>query len=148
MMALRAPGDCLSCIIALNGAKTPNISTSIRWNDLMNLRELCFHLRERRRMYLLDDRFSTAVAFVEGYNTALDGVPLSGFQEYVAQRVLHGRSSRHWAYLIASTKVPGIDDGTLRIDHIAPEWDGELTEMAIDLLEGFAAQTTGPAASA
>lgn len=77
----------------------------------MNLTDLCFHLRNRRRMYLPDDRFSTAVAFVEGYNTALDGIPLSGFQGYVAMRVLNRESSLHWSCLIASTKVPEMLDG-------------------------------------
>jgi hypothetical protein len=39
----------------------------------MNLSELCFHLRNRRGMYLPDGQFATAVAFIEGFNVALDG---------------------------------------------------------------------------
>lgn len=71
---------------------------------VVNLPDLCFHLRRRRRMYVLDDRFSTVVAFVEGYNVAFDGVPLSGFQDYVVARLLNRQTNLHWAYVIASTK--------------------------------------------
>lgn len=105
----------------------------------MDLRTLCFHLRNRRRMYLLDDRFSTAVAFVEGYNTALDGRPLSGFQEYVTTHVLNRESGLHWSYLIASTKLPAILEGSISIDQVPPELDIELTEGLIDLLESYQA---------
>lgn len=90
-------------------------------------------------MYLLDDRFSTAVAFVEGYNAAFDGAPLSGFRDYVAAQILNGESSLHWSYVIASTKVPAILGGDVRIDQIPAKFEIELTEMLVDLLEGFQA---------
>jgi hypothetical protein len=78
----------------------------------VNLVELCAHLRDRRRMYLLDDRFATAVAFVE---------------------------SLHWSYLVASTAVPEIVDTDQRIDLIPSEADPQLTDRMLDLLEEFAA---------
>ncbi len=59
-------------------------------------------------MYLLDDRFSTAVAFVEGFSAAHDENPLNGFQEWVCRRMVGGYSSRHWAYVLASAQVPGM----------------------------------------
>lgn len=88
-------------------------------------------------MYLLDDRYSTAVAFVEGYNAAFDGAPLSGFRDFVAGRLLNRESSLHWAYVIASTKVPTILGGDIGIDQIPAEFDIELTEMLVGLLEGY-----------
>jgi len=103
----------------------------------MNLRDVCFHLRNRRRMYLLDDRFSTAAAFVEGYNTAFDGVPLSDFQEYVAVRTTGRRSNIHWAYLIAATAMPEILVDGLGIDQIPADLEIPLTDKLVDLLEAY-----------
>lgn len=105
----------------------------------MNLRDLCFHLRNRRRMYLLDDRFSTAVAFVEGFNAACRGSPLQGFQEYVTKQILGDhQSSLHWSYIIASTVVPTILDGEMRIDQIPSELEIGLTGRMVDLIERYA----------
>jgi hypothetical protein len=99
----------------------------------MELRDLCFQLRSRRRMYVLDDRFSTVVAFVCGYDAALDGVPLRGFQDHVAKAVLGQQSNLHWSYIIASTRVPDV-----RIDQIPVDREGELTNELLDLLESYA----------
>lgn len=88
-------------------------------------------------MYLLDDRFATAVAFVEGYNAAFDGVPLAGFRDYVAHRVIGRGSAFHWSYLIASTKVPGLLEGEISLDRIPFDCDVGLTDMLVDLLERY-----------
>src|SRR5690349_17020097 len=105
----------------------------------MNLRELCFHLRNRRRMYLLDDRFGTAVAFVDGYNCALDGVPLSGFQEYVAARTGFPGSGVHWSYLIAAASMPEIFDKGVGLGQVPLELGIPLTDRLVDLLEAYQA---------
>ncbi|MCM1975253.1 MULTISPECIES: hypothetical protein [unclassified Streptomyces] len=89
-------------------------------------------------MYLLDDRFSTAVAFVEGFDAARDGDPLNGFQEWVCKRILGGNSPRHWAYVLASSHVPGMGDGQASIDRIPRESEAGLIEAMLDLLEEFA----------
>ncbi|WP_157851713.1 hypothetical protein [Streptomyces monomycini] len=94
-------------------------------------------------MYLLDDRFSTAVAFVEGFSAAHDGYPLSGFQEWVCTRIIGGRSSRHWAHVLASTQVPEMVDGQMSIDRIPRELEGGLTEVMLDLLEDFSNRPMG-----
>ena len=107
----------------------------------MNLRELCFHLRNRRRMYLFDDRYGTAVGFVEGFNSAFDGVPLSGFQEYVATRTGHPGSGVHWSYLIASTSVPGILDAGPDLGQVPVELGVSLTDELVDLLEAYQADS-------
>lgn len=88
-------------------------------------------------MYLMDDRFSTMVAFIEGFCTALGGSPLSGFQDWVCGRILGGRSSIHWAYVIASTRVPEILDGNMPIDRIPREVEADLADLALDLVEEF-----------
>ncbi|KAA6212670.1 hypothetical protein CP973_25280 [Streptomyces albofaciens JCM 4342] len=88
-------------------------------------------------MYLLDDRFSTAVAFVEGFSAAHDENPLNGFQEWVCRRMVGGYSSRHWAYVLASAQVPGMADGNMSIDRIPHELENGLIEMMLDLLEEF-----------
>ena len=105
----------------------------------MNLRELCFHLRNRRRMYLFDDRYGTAVGFVEGFNSAFDGVPLSGFQEYVSARTGCPGSAVHWSYLIASASVPEIFDQGFDLGRVPVELGISLTDELIDLLEAFQA---------
>lgn len=108
----------------------------------MGIEELCFHLRNRRRMYLMDDRFSTMVAFIEGFCTALGSSPLSGFQDWVCERILGGRSSIHWAYVIASTRVPDILDGNRPIDRIPREVEGDLADLTLDLVEEFTNRPT------
>ncbi|MCR3751468.1 hypothetical protein [Lentzea californiensis] len=108
----------------------------------MDLRELCFHLRHRRRMYLPDDRYGTAVAFVEGYNSALGAVPLSGFQEYVATRTGNAGSPVHWSYLIASTAVPDIFDEGAGIGQVPVESGISLTDTLVDLLEAYQADVS------
>ncbi|MEV6718625.1 hypothetical protein AB0M48_42045 [Lentzea sp. NPDC051208] len=103
----------------------------------MDLPELCFHLRNRRRIYLFDDRYGSAVGFVEGYNSAFGGVPLSGFQDYVATWVGRSSSAVHWSYLIASTSIPEFLDGTFDPNKVPAELGVLLTDKLIDLLEAF-----------
>lgn len=103
----------------------------------MNVPELCFRLRNRRRMYLLDDRYVTAVAFIDGFNAALDGVPLDGFDEWVSERILGRRSSSHWAYVVAAVRVPSVFDPQMGIGGIPSEFNLDLVEDAIHLIEEF-----------
>ncbi|MER6233452.1 hypothetical protein ABT169_30545 [Streptomyces sp. NPDC001616] len=77
------------------------------------------------------------VAFIEGFSAARDCNPLNGFQEWVCKRILGGYSSRHWAYVIASTQVPGMSDGQISIERIPSELEDGLIEVALDLLEEF-----------
>jgi len=88
-------------------------------------------------MYLPDDRFSTVVAFVEGYNAAFDGEPLSGFPEYVAKEVLGRHSSLHWSYIVASTRVSEIFDEGTGLDEIPAHLESDLTNTLLDLLESY-----------
>lgn len=105
----------------------------------MNLQELCAHLQKRRRMYLHDDRYSTAVSFVEGFNVALGGEPLQGFQQWIALRIRGGESSLHWAYLVASVRVPEILEGRLGLDQIPSDLDQPLVEDLLQLIRQYRA---------
>ncbi|MGW6448029.1 hypothetical protein [Lentzea sp. NPDC055074] len=101
----------------------------------MTLSELCFHLRHRRRMYLPDDRYETAVAFVAGFDAALEGVPLAGFQEYVAAETGQAGSPIAWAWLLVDETVPDVLDGG--IGQVPVELGVPLTDRMLDLLEAF-----------
>ncbi|MFE1754719.1 hypothetical protein [Streptomyces anandii] len=94
-------------------------------------------------MHLMHDRFSTMVAFIEGFCTAPRNSPLSGFRDWISIRILGRRSSLHWTYVIASTKVPGIPDGDRPVDFIPREVEGELADLTLDLVGEF---TNRPAA--
>jgi hypothetical protein len=88
-------------------------------------------------MYLLDDRYVTAVAFIEGFDAALDGVPLNGFNEWVSQRILGGSSPSRWPYVVAAVRVPSIYDPGMGIGRISSEFDLDLVEDTISLIEEF-----------
>lgn len=88
-------------------------------------------------MYLMDDRFVTAVAFVEGFNLACGGQMLDGFQDWACERLVNGRMSRHWSYVLIEKEVPsGLEEG-FSIDKIPHEMEVHLIEVMIDLLEEF-----------
>ena len=110
--------------------------------DRVNLKELCAHLQNRRRMYLHDDRYSTAVSFIEGFNVALDGEPLKGFQPWLAGRIRGGESILHWAYLVASVRTPEVLEGRLRLDQIPSDYDKVLVVDLLRLIEEFLALTS------
>ncbi|WP_433697314.1 hypothetical protein [Nocardiopsis sp. CA-288880] len=85
----------------------------------------------------MDDRFVTAVAFVEGFNLAFGGQMLDGFQAWVCERLATGRISRHWSYVLIEKEVPsGLEEG-FSIDQIPPGVEVHLIEVMIDLLEEF-----------
>jgi hypothetical protein len=103
----------------------------------MDLRELCFHLRHRRRMYVSDDRFLTVIAFVEGYNAALGGEPLSRFQTYVTDRVLGRYSNLHWSAIIASEELRTATESDSDLNSLPPETQLSLIHRLVGLLEEY-----------
>jgi hypothetical protein len=117
----------------------------------VDLAEICSHLSKRRRMYLPDERYSSAVAFMEGFNIALGGEPLKGFQEWVSTRIRGGRSSLHWSIIVASVRVPEVLEGGMRLDQVPNDLDGLLTDDLLRMLGDFigssnlAAETAGSA---
>jgi hypothetical protein len=88
-------------------------------------------------MYLPDGRYSTAVAFIEGFNLALSGEPLRGFQPWLANRIRGGNSTMHWAYIIASTHIPEVLEGRLRLDQIPSDQDKCLIDILLQLIDEF-----------
>ncbi|MFF4876264.1 hypothetical protein [Micromonospora sp. NPDC000668] len=103
----------------------------------MDVPELLFHLTRRRRMYLLDDRYLTAVAFVEGFNQALDRRPLNGFQEWLCRRVLGYGTGAHWSYVIDSSEVPGLPPGAVNLNDLGPETQLRLIDRMLALIGEF-----------
>lgn len=110
-----------------------------RWE--MDLGQPCFHLRHRRRMYVFDDRYLTVVGLVEGYNTALDGRPLSGFQTHVAERIPGQHSGLHWSAIVASAESRTAPGNGMDINDLPQELQFSLIRRLIDLLEEYAAQS-------
>jgi len=106
-------------------------------DERVTLDDLCFHLRKRREMYLPDGRYVTAVAFIEGFNTALDGAPLLGFQAWLADRIRGEKSGVHWAYIVASIRVPAFLEGRMRLDQIPPGQNEPLIDELVELIEEF-----------
>lgn len=53
-------------------------------------------------MFLLDDRFLTVVAFVQGCDSATGERLLQGFNDWVANRIGSGESSLYWSSQIAN----------------------------------------------
>lgn len=88
-------------------------------------------------MYVLDDLYSSSVAFVEGFNQAHDGRPLEGFGTWVSLRVLGRRSGIHWAYVIASMRVPGILASEAALGEIPRADNIPLIEAMLGYLEEY-----------
>lgn len=138
-----ATGTSLPCTTAGSGRitleiKPPNSPNNQprRWNE-MNLSEICFHLKNRRRMYVFDDRYLTSVAFVTGFDQAHDGSPLSGFQTFVIDRLFGGKaSSLHWAFIIARCEFSSDldENGDLNINDLPHEAQLVLIDRMVDLL--------------
>lgn len=95
----------------------------------MDLAEACFHMRHRRRMYVMDDRFESVIAFIHGLSAATDGRLLEGFNEWAAERVLGHRTSHgYWSFVRERD-----GRGELLDDDVA-------VELLLDLLEEFSAR--------
>jgi hypothetical protein len=103
----------------------------------MDLAEVCLNLSKRRRMYLPDERYSSAVSFIEGFNIALDGEPLKGFQKWVSVRIRGGHSSLHWSIIVASVRMPEVLEGKIRLDQVPAGLDGLLTNDLLQMVGEF-----------
>ena len=76
---------------------------------LTNFRALFAGLRSHRRMYLMDDRYMTVVAFVEGCDAATERRLLTGFNDWVSTRILgFAGSGFHWSTIVASKRAPAL----------------------------------------
>jgi len=98
-------------------------------------------------MYVLDDRYVTVVAFIEGFNLAHDGALLKGFQEWVCERILGGQSGRHWAPIVAAAKYPPIVEEGLSISQIPQDLESCIIDTLLDLLEEFSEQSRNSVSS-
>ena len=103
---------------------------SSRQNVEMTLEELVFHMRERRRMYVFDDRFVTMVAFIEGVNCAAPPGQrlLDGFEAWLAD----GYSPLCWAAQIIESL------GMTSMHSLTPDQEQAACAEALNLIEQFA----------
>lgn len=104
----------------------------------MDFRQLFSDLGKRRRMFLLDDRYMTLVAFVEGCNAATDWQLLDGFNGWVATQVLGTESSLHWSTVIAAKSDPQLLVEP-RTRPISPELESVASDDLLGLLDSFLA---------
>ncbi|MGA4726327.1 hypothetical protein ACPB67_02815 [Micromonospora taraxaci] len=104
----------------------------------MNVADLLFHLTHRRRMYVLDDRYLTAVAFVVGFDSALDGRPFEGFHGWVCQRVLGRHSVLAWPYVIAYLEVPETLSGPCDLNGLDSDTQLRMIDQMLALIREFA----------
>ena len=93
----------------------------------MDLKEACFHLRNRRGMYLPDDRYASVVSFLTGLSCAPTGDPLRGFNEWVAVRILGRKSPRVWWSVVYEATSPD-----------SPSRESDAVTLLLDMLEAFA----------
>jgi hypothetical protein len=92
-------------------------------------------------MLLLDDSYATMVAFIEGFNVALDGRPLHGFNDWVSRQVLQRQCGTGWSMVIASIYFPAAlrdGEGSSSIREIPPDIQPRIKSELLDLLESFA----------
>lgn len=85
-------------------------------------------------MFLMDDNYLTMVAFIMGFDAAMGGVLLSGFDDWCQEKLGGGESSLHWSSIIrqkvAEEMSPGKGCGSDVIDMRAKS-------RLIDMLEQF-----------
>lgn len=103
----------------------------------MNPWDMIDALRNRRGMILLDGRYITMAAFLTGYDAAHNRQLLCGFNEWVAERILHTCSGFHWSAIIAEKHVPGALDRGLFDGTLGPEYDDLLCSATLSMLEEF-----------
>lgn len=87
-------------------------------------------------MFLLDDRYMTLVAFIEGCNAATNWQLLDGFDRWVAEQILGRESSFHWSRVIASKSDPGLLNEP-QAGPLAPELEGAAAADLLSLLDDY-----------
>lgn len=102
----------------------------------MDFRRLFADLRKRRRMFLLDDRYMTLVAFVEGCNAATDWRLLDGFGGWISHRILNAESSLHWSTIVASKWAPQVLREP-RSERLPAEAESRAADELLELLDEF-----------
>ncbi len=98
----------------------------------MDFRKLFQAMRMRRNMYLMDDRFATVVAYVDGCNAATDGALLGGFRDWLhATRVGNVKPSLTWPAVLKFARGAQGD--------LTPEQNQQLIGDMFDALDEFLA---------
>jgi hypothetical protein len=99
------------------------------------------HVAKRRSMYVMDDRFITAVAFVVGYDQALEARLLTGFGDWLCTRA--GRqplSNLVWWAVIEDLVFPDWLAEQRSAEALIPEEDRKLVQFMFEQLDAFLAE--------
>lgn len=109
---------------------------AIALDSEVDLRKLFDDLRKRRRMFLLDDRYMTLVAFIEGCDAAADWRLLEGFGEWVAEVLFNAETTLHWSTIVAAKIDPGLlQEAQAR--SLSPEYESTASSDLLELLDRF-----------
>jgi hypothetical protein len=101
-------------------------------------RETFAHVAKRPLMWLIDDRFITAVAFVTGYDQGLGGQLLKGFGDWLCVRAakpLH--SNLVWWAVVEYLAFPDWFARKRMESDLSPEEDRKLFRFMFDSLDAF-----------
>jgi hypothetical protein len=101
------------------------------------LRVLLGNLRDRPRMYILSSSYLALASFICGYDCAVRGEVLSGFQSWVAVRMLGHETSVAWPIFIAERRWPNIMTIGVSLGDLPADLDSVTSRDLLDLLEQF-----------
>ncbi|TWD81832.1 hypothetical protein FB561_2955 [Kribbella amoyensis] len=90
-------------------------------------------------MFLPDLRYNTYVAFVEGCNSATEGVLLEGFGDWVHARILGVQTSFHWSAVVASPYLSHRLDESWQHSPKVDEFDAAASAELLAQLDAFLA---------
>ena len=103
------------------------------------LMSLVQELRRRPGMFLPDARYTSLVAFIEGFALGADEVSLRGFSTWLAHRAGMDSSSLHWSVLIAGTVQPAFLECDDAIDALAPHEEVQASQELLSALADYLA---------
>jgi hypothetical protein len=103
----------------------------------MDFRELFKSVHQRRRMYLLDDRYMTLVGFVTGCDAATEWRLLNGFDSWIEDHLAVGRSGLHWSTIVAGKRAPALLDESRTGTEMSPEQERAASDDLFEMLDRF-----------
>jgi hypothetical protein len=104
----------------------------------MNLATLVWHLRHRRRLYVMDDSFATLAAFLGGFDWARERL-LRDFSSWLSDRLEVSGANIVWERHIVQAVVAS-DRQDVRQRDLTAEEDAATCTLALDLLPAYLAE--------
>ena len=104
----------------------------------VNLATLVWHLRHRRRMFVVDDSFATLAAFLGGFDWAGERA-LRDFSPWLSERLGLSGANVVWEHHVVQAVVP-LERQHVRQGDLTVEEDMAACALALDLLEAYLAE--------